>query len=146
MKIRNCLLVLLVILVAGCTVGLSNNLPLTGDTNNQIINRPASSTSLWWVAYTPMQCQETPWQIWFESGQAPKYLTAPTEEQLAQDYLVQVLAVAVIKLEKVRPEGVSFCQACFSCPQGYYLNVQVNKIDRQKLLNNDWQDAIKIKE
>ena len=128
--------------LSGC---LTPSFKINNTNSQSFLNEPPPAAEVW-LTYAPQQCVTPPWQEWYQSGRGPKYFVKPTEEQLAHDYLSFALNIETKKVEKVQPTDVVVCQACVVCPQGYYINVLVNRSDRSKLLELGWQDAIKVRE
>jgi hypothetical protein len=88
------------------------------------------------LTYQPMQCVQTPWQVW-EANSGRRYIRAPTEEEIVRNYYSSVYGIEVSNFTRV-DSGMMTCEACSVCPQGYRFGVVVNASEMQALVDEGW--------
>ena len=99
---------------------------------------PCPSSSQLTMIYQPMQCQETPWQIWYKEGHI-QYIKAPTDEQLLIAYL-SWNNVTFSSAKKIQRDEMA-CQACDVCPTTYHYLVVAEQKEKQKLMELGFSQA-----
>ncbi len=92
-----------------------------------------SETSL---RYQPMQCQQTPWQKWYEEGNI-NFVKEPTEKELAVAYFSNKYEVEILNFEKVETNLV-VCEACDICQTTFYYEIELTEEDAEKLRAEGW--------
>lgn len=85
------------------------------------------------LQYQPMQCESTPWQEWYASGEI-QFIQEPTQEELVEAYY-NISGVTQLQQEMV-------CEACSVCPVGDYYVVSVTEYDANRLAELGWYRRI----
>jgi putative hemolysin len=83
------------------------------------------------MTYQPKQCQKTPWQEWYESGEI-QFVKAPTEKELATTFFSHEYQTEILGFEKVE-SGKIVCEACDVCATTYYYKITIKGGDIEKV-------------
>ena len=86
---------------------------------------PTESQETVTLSFQPMQCEDQPWDEWYQEGNV-NYVTEPTDEQLIQDYYANAHGIPVQQVEKIQSDQI-VCQACNTCPTGYSYELTVQE-------------------
>ncbi len=119
---KNVFLVLLVlsIIVAGCSP-------------KQEVEQP--EVVLVELTFQPMQCVDTPWDVWYASGET-QFVTQPSDEELIQAYYssknVEVKGIIRIDTNEVQ------CDACEICATSHFFTTKTTEESLQTLLDDGW--------
>ena len=89
------------------------------------------------LTYQPMQCEQTPWQVW-EANSGRVYIRAPTDEEIIRHYYRAVYGIDVAIVTRVS-SGMMACQACSICPWFYRFEVTVNASKMQPMIDEGWK-------
>jgi hypothetical protein len=82
------------------------------------------------MLYQPMQCKETPWMAFYNSG-AVKFKTPPSEQMLIKVYLAYK-GITISSSKKVK--GGAGCLACNVCPLGHYWVINLDSQFMSKMV------------
>lgn len=87
------------------------------------------------MTYQPMQCDPTPWAIWFQAQHAGEEL--PKNEKLIQMYYREAQSI-ILKDVKNIPKKGAVCQACSVCPTSHYFQIAALSQDVDFLTSEGW--------
>ncbi|RJQ15683.1 hypothetical protein C4573_06015 [Candidatus Woesearchaeota archaeon] len=89
------------------------------------------------IQYEPVQCEETPWQAWYATGEL-QFFAQATDEQIMIPYYANKHNANLINIERInRTEAV--CEACGVCKTHHYFTAQTT--DVEKMLQLNWTIA-----
>jgi len=88
------------------------------------------------LSYQPMQCEQTPWQVW-EANSGRVYIRAPTDEEIIKHYYSAVHGIDVGNVTRT-DSGLVTCQACSVCPLSYRFGVTVNASAIGVMVDEGW--------
>lgn len=120
----------LLLLLAGCTL----DTPI--DRNDTSPRNGTQQAEFVAVEYQPVQCQVTPWEDWYADGNA-QFPAEPTTMDLVAAYYGD-RGLEVRNVERIEHDAV--CLACDTCPQAYYVTMEIRPSDRD-MLEDGWEGA-----
>jgi hypothetical protein len=85
--------------------------------------------------YQPMQCQQAPWEKWYEEGNI-KFAKAPTDAELIIPFYAEK-DVEVSDVQRVESD-MFVCSACDVCPTTYSFTLVARAGDALALKNDGW--------
>jgi putative hemolysin len=89
------------------------------------------------LEYTPLQCQQTPWDAWLANSSI-RFIKAPTQAELIAMYYSNVYEIAVFNITQIETQG-TVCMACDVCSKGYKFVASVAAADKQPLIDTGWK-------
>jgi hypothetical protein len=89
------------------------------------------------MKYQPMQCQETPWDIWYKEGEI-NFIKVPTEQELAIAFYGIEHDAEVKEFRKVESQAV-VCSACDTCPTSHYYTAKISEESIAAMEGLGWQ-------
>lgn len=125
--------------------------------NKGILQRPLDIASVGWLVtympaytmsffnemqYQPLQCQETPWNAWYESANSTNK-SLETEAAISTAYYNSMFNITVSSFDRIGTNRPA-CFTCDICSQDYYYTVAVQSTDIPRMGNLGWtrQSAI----
>lgn len=88
------------------------------------------------VAFSANQCEQEPWNAWYETGEI-QFVAEPSQEELIETYYSQEYEIVLTNIEQVmRNETV--CQACNICPKSYYFQAQISSDNLEEIQTLGW--------
>lgn len=104
--------------------------------NNQL-QKDQDNNSFQTLTYNGVQCEKTPWNEWYESGEI-QFFKAPTQKDLIPAYYSTKYNIQIENVKEISNGLV--CQACDICPSSNHYKIQVDKLtDITELLNDKWE-------
>lgn len=88
------------------------------------------------MKYTPMQCQNEPWNEWLENSEI-RFVKAPTQDEIIKMYFGEVHGINILEVRTVELGAV--CEACDVCPKGEDIIVTINNTDRSLMEDLGWE-------
>jgi len=116
------LLLGLTVIVSGCQT-YDNTLPISANTLQ--------------LAYTPVQCVDTPWQIMAKNSSV-RWIMAPTDEQMITTLYAEKYHVNIQSVKKIKISDAA-CMACYVCGTDYGFEITVDAKDKDIFLNDGWK-------
>lgn len=88
------------------------------------------------MVYQPMQCQETPWGVWYALGEV-NFIKAPTETELISAYYSSQ-SIEISNPQKI-VQDIMVCEACDTCATAHKFTVQTTPDMVEKLAATGWK-------